>query len=240
MLWSRASAATSRLSRNQRRPNTACWKQVSVLLPRRVPRSRRSARNSRPTYWASAGARRALHNRRSRGVPWVKIVFGSVDLGEITSPSTLISPRSRRRGGARSCLRQGCCAAARVGSRLVRRRGRQHDGYPLRHVVRRWIRCLEIEPSVNVGAAAREKVVSTFTAFLTAETGALVRAIHGPADLVIANNVRGAVPTCSKCRPGAERQLSPPCWLSSSMTSGKAGHPDHRHHVIGGSRITTG
>ena len=69
-----------------------------------------------------------------------------------------------------------------------------NDGYLLQHVVRRWIRCVGIEPSVNVGEAARAKGVPTLTAFLTPETGALVRAIHGPADLVIANNVYGDVP----------------------------------------------
>jgi hypothetical protein len=43
MPWSRASAAMSRRSRNQRSPSTAWWKQVRALLSRRVRRSRRSA-----------------------------------------------------------------------------------------------------------------------------------------------------------------------------------------------------
>ena len=42
-----------------------------------------------------------------------------------------------------------------------------NDGYLLQHVVARGIRCLGIEPSVNVGEAAREKGVPTLTAFLT-------------------------------------------------------------------------
>ncbi|MBV9920068.1 MAG: SAM-dependent methyltransferase, partial [Pseudonocardia sp.] len=42
-----------------------------------------------------------------------------------------------------------------------------NDGYLLQHVVERGIRCLGIEPSVNVGEAAREKGVPTLTAFLT-------------------------------------------------------------------------
>jgi len=45
-----------------------------------------------------------------------------------------------------------------------------NDGYLLQHVVDQGIRCLGIEPSVNVGNAAREKGVPTLTAFLTPET----------------------------------------------------------------------
>ena len=41
-----------------------------------------------------------------------------------------------------------------------------NDGYLLQHAVARGIRCLGIEPSVNVGAAARERGVPTETAFL--------------------------------------------------------------------------
>jgi Putative zinc binding domain len=42
-----------------------------------------------------------------------------------------------------------------------------NDGYLLQHVVGRGIRCLGVEPSRNVGEAAREKGVPTLTAFLT-------------------------------------------------------------------------
>src|SRR5918998_1094197 len=45
-----------------------------------------------------------------------------------------------------------------------------NDGYLLQHVVARGIRCLGIEPSVNVGEAARAKGVPTRTAFLSRET----------------------------------------------------------------------
>jgi hypothetical protein len=69
-----------------------------------------------------------------------------------------------------------------------------NDGYLLRHVAERGIRCLGIEPSANVGAAAREKGVPTLTDFLTPETGEAVRAEHGPADLVVANNVYAHIP----------------------------------------------
>ncbi|MBY6367222.1 class I SAM-dependent methyltransferase [Rhodococcoides corynebacterioides] len=69
-----------------------------------------------------------------------------------------------------------------------------NDGYLLRHVVDRGIRCLGIEPSVNVGAAARAAGVPTETAFLNPETAARVRAEHGPAALVVANNVYAHIP----------------------------------------------
>ncbi|GLW08806.1 methyltransferase [Microtetraspora sp. NBRC 13810] len=69
-----------------------------------------------------------------------------------------------------------------------------NDGYLLQHVVARGIRCLGIEPSENVGRAARERGVPTLTAFLSAETGAAVRKEHGPADLVVANNVYAHIP----------------------------------------------
>ncbi|MCG5220660.1 class I SAM-dependent methyltransferase [Streptosporangium sp. KLBMP 9127] len=69
-----------------------------------------------------------------------------------------------------------------------------NDGYLLRHVVERGVRCLGIEPSANVGQAARDKGVPTLTEFLGPEVGAAVRAEHGPADLVVANNVYAHIP----------------------------------------------
>lgn len=69
-----------------------------------------------------------------------------------------------------------------------------NDGYLLKHVVDRGIGCLGIEPSVNVGAAARSAGVPTETAFLGPDTAAAVRAEHGPANLVVANNVYAHIP----------------------------------------------
>lgn len=69
-----------------------------------------------------------------------------------------------------------------------------NDGYLLQHVVQRGIRCLGIEPSVNVSEAARAKQVPTLTAFLDPELGRRVRTEHGPADLVVANNVWAHIP----------------------------------------------
>ena len=89
-----------------------------------------------------------------------------------------------------------------------------NDGYLLQHVVRRGIRCLGIEPSVNVGAAARDKGVPTLTAFLGRDTGAAVRAEHGPADLVVANNVYAHIPDVLGFTAGLRALVADDGWVS--------------------------
>ena len=69
-----------------------------------------------------------------------------------------------------------------------------NDGYLLQHVVARGIRCLGIEPAGNVAEAAVAKGVPTEVLFLGEETGTGVAKQHGPADLVVANNVFAHVP----------------------------------------------
>ncbi len=89
-----------------------------------------------------------------------------------------------------------------------------NDGYLLQHAVARGIRCLGIEPSVNVGEAARAKGVPTLTAFLTPETGAQVRAEHGPADLVCLNNVYAHIPDVVGFTQGLRALVADDGWLS--------------------------
>ncbi|WP_440100454.1 class I SAM-dependent methyltransferase [Streptosporangium sp. H16] len=89
-----------------------------------------------------------------------------------------------------------------------------NDGYLLRHVVERGIRCLGIEPSENVGRAAREAGVTTLTAFLDPETGASVRAEHGPADLVVANNVYAHIPDVIGFTRGLRALVADDGWVS--------------------------
>jgi C-methyltransferase C-terminal domain/Putative zinc binding domain/Methyltransferase domain len=89
-----------------------------------------------------------------------------------------------------------------------------NDGYLLRHVVERGIRCLGIEPSVNVGAAAKDKGVPTLTAFLGPDTGAAVRAEHGPADLVVANNVYAHIPDIVGFTKGLRALVADDGWVS--------------------------
>ncbi|MGW7616601.1 class I SAM-dependent methyltransferase [Streptomyces antimycoticus] len=89
-----------------------------------------------------------------------------------------------------------------------------NDGYLLRHVVDRGIRCLGIEPSVNVGAAAREAGVPTLTEFLDPATGSGVRADHGPADLVVANNVYAHIPDVVGFTRGLRALVADDGWVS--------------------------
>ncbi|HXA63339.1 MAG TPA: class I SAM-dependent methyltransferase [Streptosporangiaceae bacterium] len=89
-----------------------------------------------------------------------------------------------------------------------------NDGYLLQHVAGRGIRCLGIEPSANVGQAARDKGVPTLTAFLGPETGAAVRAEHGPADLVVANNVYAHIPDVIGFTEGLRALVKDDGWVS--------------------------
>jgi C-methyltransferase C-terminal domain/Putative zinc binding domain/Methyltransferase domain len=89
-----------------------------------------------------------------------------------------------------------------------------NDGYLLQHVVERGIRCLGIEPSVNVGAAARDKGVPTVTEFLSPHTGQAVRDEHGPADLVVANNVYAHIPDVVGFTRGLRALVADDGWVS--------------------------
>ncbi|MBU8823765.1 class I SAM-dependent methyltransferase [Mycolicibacterium goodii] len=89
-----------------------------------------------------------------------------------------------------------------------------NDGYLLQHAVAAGIPCLGIEPSVNVGAAARAAGVPTLTAFLDEELAARVREDHGPADLVVANNVYAHIPDLLGFTRALGKLLADDGWLS--------------------------
>jgi C-methyltransferase-like protein/putative zinc binding protein/methyltransferase family protein len=89
-----------------------------------------------------------------------------------------------------------------------------NDGYLLQHVVGHGIRCLGIEPSVNVGAAARDRGVPTVTEFLGQDVGRAVRAEHGPADLVVANNVYAHIPDVVGFTEGLRALVADDGWVS--------------------------
>ncbi len=89
-----------------------------------------------------------------------------------------------------------------------------NDGYLLRHLVDRGIRCLGIEPSVNVGVAARDAGVPTRTEFLDPATGSAVRAEHGAADLVVANNVYAHIPDVVGFTRGLRSLVADDGWVS--------------------------
>ncbi|TXK35447.1 class I SAM-dependent methyltransferase [Nonomuraea sp. C10] len=89
-----------------------------------------------------------------------------------------------------------------------------NDGYLLRHVVERGVRCLGIEPSVNVGEAARRAGVPTVTAFLTPETARAVVREHGRADHVVANNVYAHIPDVVGFTEGLRTLVVDDGWVS--------------------------
>lgn len=89
-----------------------------------------------------------------------------------------------------------------------------NDGYLLQHVVGAKIPCLGIEPSVNVGAAARDRGVPTVSAFLDEALAAEVVAQHGSADLVVANNVYAHIPDLLGFTRSLRALMADDGWLS--------------------------
>jgi SAM-dependent methyltransferase len=89
-----------------------------------------------------------------------------------------------------------------------------NDGYLLQHVVAAGVPCLGIEPSVNVGATARERGVPTVTEFLDETLARRVREEHGPADLVVANNVYAHIPDLRGFTRSLRMLLADDGWLS--------------------------
>ena len=89
-----------------------------------------------------------------------------------------------------------------------------NDGYLLQHVVAAGIPCLGIEPSVNVGAAARKRGVPTQTDFLDEQVAGSVRQQHGPAQLVVANNVYAHIPDLLGFTRSLRGLMADDGWLS--------------------------
>ncbi|WP_378742165.1 class I SAM-dependent methyltransferase [Nocardia brasiliensis] len=89
-----------------------------------------------------------------------------------------------------------------------------NDGYLLRHMVAAGIPCLGVEPSVNVGNAARRAGVPTETTFLDEESAAKIRGQYRPADLVVANNVYAHVPDLRGFTRSLRTLMADDGWLS--------------------------
>jgi hypothetical protein len=89
-----------------------------------------------------------------------------------------------------------------------------NDGYLLRHVVAAGIPCLGIEPSVNVGVIARDRGVPTLAEFFSESLAREIRGEHGPADLVVANNVYSRVPDLRGFTRSLRALLADDGWLS--------------------------
>ena len=70
-----------------------------------------------------------------------------------------------------------------------------NDGYLLQYFRQRGIRVLGVDPSASVAEAAiRQRGVPTVTEFFGRDVAARLRREHGPADLMVANNVLAHVP----------------------------------------------
>ncbi len=69
-----------------------------------------------------------------------------------------------------------------------------NDGYLLRNVVAAGVRALGIDPSPGPAAAAEEVGVPTIVGFFGVEQAQAMRDAHGPADVIVANNVMAHVP----------------------------------------------
>ncbi|KGI71156.1 class I SAM-dependent methyltransferase [Mycolicibacterium rufum] len=89
-----------------------------------------------------------------------------------------------------------------------------NDGYLLQHMVAASVPCLGIEPSVNVGAAARTAGVPTETAFLNKRTASRIRTDYRAADLVVANNVYAHVPDLVDFTRSLRRLMADDGWCS--------------------------
>ncbi|GEE00355.1 methyltransferase [Gordonia spumicola] len=89
-----------------------------------------------------------------------------------------------------------------------------NDGYLLRHAVDAGVTCLGIEPSANVSDAARKAGVPTLTAFLDEPTADAVRAEHGPAALVVANNVYAHIPDLNGFTRSLRTLVADDGWVS--------------------------
>jgi hypothetical protein len=116
--------------------------------------------------------------------------------------------------GAGPHVRRGRGPAARAGPRLVRGGGGQQRRLPTA------VPCAPLDPLPGNralgecrGGGAGEGC-AYITAFLTAETGAVVRAIHGPADLLIVNNVYGDVPDLIGFTRGLRSLVADDGWVS--------------------------
>ena len=84
-----------------------------------------------------------------------------------------------------------------------------NDGYLLKNFVAADIPCLGIDPAANIAAAANSAGVPTHCAFFGKACAEEVKARHGAADLMIANNVLAHVPDLADFVSGFKALLAP-------------------------------
>jgi len=84
-----------------------------------------------------------------------------------------------------------------------------NDGYLLQYFVQKGIPVLGIEPTANTAAAAEKRGVPSLVKFFGRETAREVLASHGPANLLLGNNVLAHVPDINDFVAGMKILLSP-------------------------------
>ena len=95
-------------------------------------------------------------------------------------------PRRRPRGQL--------IAGRQLGSTSLAVEVASNDGYLLRNFVSAGVRALGVDPSPGPAAAAEAVGVPTIVEFFGRERAAAIRDEHGPADVIVANNVLAHVP----------------------------------------------
>jgi SAM-dependent methyltransferase len=93
------------------------------------------------------------------------------------------------------------------GSRVVE--VASNDGYLLQYFKALGIPVLGVEPAANVAEAARAKGIPTRVEFFGRRTAAALVAEHGPADLLVGNNVLAHVPDLNDFVGGLATALAP-------------------------------
>jgi SAM-dependent methyltransferase len=83
-----------------------------------------------------------------------------------------------------------------------------NDGYLLQHFVGKNIPVLGIEPAANVAAEAVKKGIPTTVQFFGEDTAKNLRTEHGPADLLLGNNVLAHVPNINDFVAGMKALLN--------------------------------
>jgi len=84
-----------------------------------------------------------------------------------------------------------------------------NDGYLLQYFVQKGIPVLGIEPTANTAAAAEKRGVPSLVKFFGRETAREVLASHGPANLLLGNNVLAHVPDINDFVGGVGILLKP-------------------------------
>ena len=79
-----------------------------------------------------------------------------------------------------------------------------NDGYLLQYFVERGVPVLGVEPAANVARAAVDRGVPTVVRFFGRETAGEIVREHGPADLIVGNNVLAHVPDVNDFVAGLE------------------------------------